>query len=171
MGVGIINNQGDQPTFYLKKYWIFVPMHKIRYTGIAMKKQAGFQEIEHTADWEIKVWAPNLTSLLASAAQGMYQLSNTVLAEGPRVVRDFEICFDDPESLLVDFLSELLFLGEQHGVAFDDYQFELRDKTIKVQVQGSTIDQQAKEIKAVTYHGMIILEKEEGLEVNIVFDV
>jgi SHS2 domain-containing protein len=136
-----------------------------------MKKQAGFQEIEHTADWEIKVWAPDLISLLMSAAQGMYQLSNTVLAEGPRVVRDFELCFDDHESLLVDFLSELLFLGEQHRVAFDEYLFELRDNVIKVQVWGAPIDHQAKEIKAVTYHGMNILEKEDSLEVNIVFDV
>ena len=136
-----------------------------------MIKQMGFQEIEHTADWEIKVWAPDLPSLLVSAAQGMYQLSNTVLAEGPRVVRDFEICFDDQESLLVDFLSELLFLGEQQRVAFDDYLFEFRDQVIKVQVCGAPIDQQAKEIKAVTYHGMKILEKEGSLEVNIVFDV
>ena len=146
-------------------------MHKIRYTGIVMKKHTGFQEIEHTADWEIKVWAPDLTSLLTSAAQGMYQLSNTVLAEGPQVVRDFEISFDDQETLLVDFLSELLFLGEQQGVAFDDYLFEVRDKLIRVQVLGAPIDHQAKEIKAVTYHGMKILEKEGSLEVNIVFDV
>jgi SHS2 domain-containing protein len=136
-----------------------------------MNKQTGFQEIEHTADWEIKVWAPDLQSLLKSAAKGMYQLSNTVLAEGPRVVRDFEICFDDQESLLVDFLSELLFLGEQQRVAFDDYLFEFLDQVIKVQVCGAPIDQQAKEIKAVTYHGMKILEKEGSLEVNIVFDV
>jgi SHS2 domain-containing protein len=136
-----------------------------------MKKQTGFQEIEHTADWEIKVWAPDLKSLLASAAQGMYQLSNTELAEGPQVVCEFEICFDDQESLLVDFLSELLFLGEQQGVAFNDYLFELRDNVIRVQVLGAPIDHQAKEIKAVTYHGMKILEKEGSLEVNIVFDV
>ena len=136
-----------------------------------MIKQTGFQEIEHTADWEIKVWAPDLTSLLISAAKGMYQLSNTVLAEGPRLVRDFEIRYDDQESLLVDFLSELLFLGEQQGVAFDDYLFELGDNDIIVQASGAPIDYQAKEIKAVTYHGMKVLEKEGRLEVNIVFDV
>ena len=136
-----------------------------------MIEQSGFQEIEHTADWEFKVWAPDLKSLLTSAANGMYQLSNTVLAEGPRVVHDFEICFDDQETLLVDFLSELLFLGEQQGEAFDDYLFELQDKLIKVQVFGAPIDYQAKEIKAVTYHGMKIQEKEGSLEVNIVFDV
>lgn len=170
MGIGIINNQDNQPTAF-SKILIFVPMLKIRYTGIVMIKQTGFQEIEHTADWEIKVWAPDLISLLVSAAQGMYQLSITLLAEGPRLVRDFEICYDDQESLLVDFLSELLFLGEQQGVAFDDYLFELRDKAIKVQARGAPIDYQAKEIKAVTYHGMKVLEKEGGLEVNIVFDV
>ena len=136
-----------------------------------MTKQAGFQEIEHTADWEIKVWAPDLKSLLIAAAQGMYQFSNTVLAEGPRMVHDFEIRFDDQESLLVDFLSELLFVGEQQGVAFETYQFEFLDQGISVQAIGAPIARQTKEIKAVTYHGMKIREKEGYLEVNIVFDV
>ena len=171
MGVGIINDQGDQPAGCSKESLIFVPTQKIRYTGIEMIKQTGFQEIDHTADWEIKVWALDLKSLLSSAAKGMYQLSNTMLAESPRVVRDFEICFDDQESLLVDFLSELLFLGEQQGVAFDDYQFEFQDKVVKVQARGAKIDHLAKEIKAVTYHGMKIQEKEGNLEVNIIFDV
>ena len=136
-----------------------------------MKKSTGFLEIEHTADWEIQVWAPDFTTLFAVAAQGMYELSNTVLADSPRVMCDFEILFIDHESLLVDFLSELLFLGEDQGIAFDGYQFDLNDNSLKVHANGAPIKNQSKEIKAVTYHGMKILEKDSRLEVRIVFDV
>jgi SHS2 domain-containing protein len=136
-----------------------------------MDDTAGFQEIEHTADWELQIWAPDLSSLLITAAQGMYTLSHTRLAAGPRGAREFEIPFVDPESLLVDFLSELLFFGENEGIAFDSFKLDFTGSNLKVLADGALIQDQAKEIKAVTYHDLQIRETERGLEINIVFDV
>lgn len=136
-----------------------------------MEKKAGYREIEHTADWELKVWAPDLPALLKTAAQGMYALSQTELDAVPREINDFEIPFADQESLLVDFLSEVLFFGEHEGIAFDGYNLKFDGSTLKVRGSGAPIRDQAKEIKAVTYHRMQILETANGLEVNIVFDV
>jgi SHS2 domain-containing protein len=136
-----------------------------------MNDAVGYREVEHTADWELHVWAPDLTALLDAAAQGMYALSHTKLAADPEEKREFELPFSDRESLLVDFLSELLFFGEDEGVAFDRYQFELNGSILKVQASGAPIQEQVKEIKAVTYHGLNIRESKLGLEVNIVFDV
>jgi SHS2 domain-containing protein len=149
----------------------FVLPQKIRYTGIMMRKIAGYREVEHIADWELHVWAPDLLSLLKTAAQGMYALSDTELAVEPRHTHEFEIAYLDGESLLVDFLSELLFLGEDETLAFDLYQLNLIDNNLQVQAYGAPIQKQSKEIKAVTYHGLRIRETERGLEVNIVFDV
>ena len=93
---------------------------KIRYThDMKVYKDSGFEEMEHTADWELRVWAADLIHLLDQAARGMYALSQLELAAGPRVARSFEIPFVDAESLLVDFLSEILFFGEGEGLAFD----------------------------------------------------
>ncbi len=142
-----------------------------RYTGITMIRTAGYREIEHTADWELHVWAPDLIALMKTAARGMYALSHTELAADPRESRDFEIPFSDRESLLVDFLSELLFFGENEGIAFDACQLDFDSITLKVRASGAPIKEQAKEIKAVTYHRMQIRETQHGLEVNIVFDV
>jgi SHS2 domain-containing protein len=36
---------------------------------------AGYREREHTADWELEVWAPDLPRLLEQAARGMYRLA------------------------------------------------------------------------------------------------
>jgi len=136
-----------------------------------MDHTAGYREVEHTADWELHVWAPNLPKLLTTAAQGMYQLSHTKLVAGSQALREFEISSIDSESLLVDFLSELVFFGENEGIAFDSYQLDFKGGNLKVQASGAPIQDQAKEIKAVTYHDLHIRETERGLEVNIVFDV
>ena len=136
-----------------------------------MAEDAGFREIEHTADWELHVWAADLISMLRMAAEGMYVLSQTELAVSPRQMRTFEISYLDRESLLVDFLSELLFIGEDEGLAFDVCHLNFDGSKLDIQAFGAPIRKQTREIKAVTYHGLKVRETERGLEVNIVFDV
>ena len=136
-----------------------------------MNTWTGYQEIEHTADWALHVWAPDLPALLAESARGMYALSQTLLTPDFRVSREFELSYQDDESLLVDFLSELLFFGEDENLAFDGFQIELTATTCKFRVVGASIQKQSKEIKAVTFHDLAVQETENGLEVTIIFDV
>ena len=131
----------------------------------------GFREIEHTADWELHIWAPDLAALFEQAAVGMYKLSGTVLESGVRVTHPLKISATDHESLLVSFLAELLFFGESEGLGFDEYSFQISEGTLSGEIRGTTILAQEKEIKAVTFHEMEILTTSLGLAVNIVFDV
>lgn len=136
-----------------------------------MNSISGYIDVEHTADCELLVWAPNMQSLLVQAAKGMYAITNTRLAGNDRSTHDFEILFQDRESLLVDFLSELLFLAEDQHLGFDNYQILIDQSTWIFVVDGAKIFDQSMVIKAVTYHGMKIRETDKGLEVNIVFDI
>ncbi|MEA3352000.1 MAG: archease, partial [Chloroflexota bacterium] len=88
-----------------------------------------------------------------------------------RVSREFEIPFDDREALLVDFLSELLFYGENDNIGFDEYQLDFDATVLEVRADGALIEHHDKGIKAVTFHQLEIRPTERGLEVNIVFDV
>ncbi len=135
------------------------------------EKNAGYREIEHTADWELHVWAPDMATLLKESARGMYALLLTSLASEPRVGREFEIPYLDRESLIVEFLSELLFYEEDEGLGFDGYQISFDGDKYKFSVSGAPIAKRRREIKAVTYHGMEVCKTVRGLEVNIVFDV
>lgn len=132
---------------------------------------AGYREIEHTADWELHIWAPDLLTLLEQAARGMFALSQTQLAEGALRSIEFELPFSDGEILLVDFLSELLFLAEEQNLAPEQYQLSLGKTNLKASLAVAPIQSQAKEIKAVTYHRLQVRATARGLEVNIVFDV
>lgn len=137
-----------------------------------MVLNAGFRELAHTADWELEVWAPDLTTLLEYAARGMYTISGIRLREENRHTRSLELRALDAESLLVRFLTDLLWLAQQEGLAFDDFLFTLDPGwSLHVQLSGAPIASQDKEIKAVTYHNLVIRRTAEGLAVNIVFDV
>jgi SHS2 domain-containing protein len=132
---------------------------------------AGFREHEHTADWELEVWAPDLAGLLEQAALGMYTLAGVRLEPSTRQQSHIQLSAYDAESLLVAFLQELLYLSETQGLGFDQFDIELRDFQLDARLQGSAIASLHKEIKAVTYHNLRITESESGLRVRIVFDV
>jgi SHS2 domain-containing protein len=131
----------------------------------------GFEEISHTADWSARVWAADLPSLFIEAAQAMNSLSGTVIGTGPRARRTFEVEGPDPESLLVAFLSELLYYQEQENLAFDTFDLRVANQWLKVEVEGAQISSSEKAIKAVTYHNLKIEKTTEGIETTIVFDV
>lgn len=131
----------------------------------------GFREISHTADWELEVWAPDLKSLLEHAARGMYHLTDLKLAHHPQLTRELEILFREPETLLIDFLTELIYLTESERIAFDEFNLQLKGNQLNALLVGSKIESLAKEIKAATYHKLEIRESRDGLVANIVFDV
>jgi protein archease len=131
----------------------------------------GFEELPHTADWSARVWAPELPSLFAEAARAMNSLSGTVIGPGPRLTRTFEAEGPDVESLLVAFLSELLYYQEQENLALDQFDLRVAAQWLKVEMEGAAIESVEKAIKAVTYHNLKIERTPEGFETTIVFDV
>lgn len=131
----------------------------------------GFEEIEHTADWALRVWAPDYAELFLQAAVGMNTLSEIELSQDPRVQEYIELTAIDIESLLVSFLSELVFFGEQDHLGFDQFEISVSNLTLSAVLSGAPISSLKKEIKAVTYHNLNVVSTERGYEVIIVFDV
>jgi SHS2 domain-containing protein len=140
-------------------------------------RPAGFIEMDHIADWELKVWAPDLPGLLEQAARGMYALAGLTPGPGSRCRRDLEIQSHDPEGLLVNFLGELLYFSTEQGLVFDQFQIKIVKNSqpegyqCAVGLAGAPASSPGKDIKAVTYHKMNIEQGPRGFEVRIVFDV
>jgi tRNA nucleotidyltransferase (CCA-adding enzyme) len=132
---------------------------------------AGFREIEHTADWELKAWGPDINILFEQAARGMYALCGARWLAGASQKRAIEINAADNENLLVSFLSELLYIYEQEGLGFNQFDIRITDKLLRANLEGTAVSAFEKEIKAVTYHNLLIHQSDMGWEVNIVFDV
>src|SRR5512139_429707 len=102
-----------------------------------MKTQAGFREIEHTADWQLEAWAPDLAGLFEQAAVGMYTLAGVRLQDGQRFQRSLRLERSDPERLLVAFLGELLYLGEQEHLGFDRYELHFSENNLEADLFGA----------------------------------
>jgi SHS2 domain-containing protein len=135
-----------------------------------------FEELTHTADWSLRVWAPDLNQLFTESARGMYALAGIRLAEKPRVRRLISLSSPDVESLLVSFLSELVYISEQDRLAFDQINLSLDLETgsachMSSILRGAPILSLDKAIKAVTYHNLKIQQSTRGYESEIVFDV
>ena len=131
----------------------------------------GFEEIPHTADWALRAWADDLAGLLAESARGMYWLADAKFVDQPRIKRSFETEGIDGESLLVAFLSELVYYAEQEYAGFDNFEISIENDKLKVEMEGAPLKSLSKAIKAVTWHKLEIQETARGLEVEIVFDV
>lgn len=143
----------------------------IRGILILIMKTAGFREVEHTADWQLDVWASDLENLFEQAARGMYALAGVEISSDAQTRRQLYLERPDSESLLVAFLSELLYLGEQEQLAFDRFNLQIQRHVLRADLIGSPIIRQNKEIKAVTYHNLVIQVMQGSLRVSIVFDV
>ena len=136
-----------------------------------MANTAGYEEIQHTADWALRVWAPSLEALFVQSALGMNALAGMQLADGPRLAKHFSCAGMDTESLLVALLSELVYYAEQERLGFDNLEIRIEGDRLEAKIEGSPVAAASKTIKAVTYHDMKIRETECGYEVTIVFDV
>jgi protein archease len=137
-----------------------------------MQPVFGFREITHIADCELEVWAPDLPTLLEQAARGMYALSGLRLQTGLTQSHSIAMHADDAESLLVRFLTELLWVEQKRGLGFEEFSIHVEHECdLRAELRGSKILSLEKEIKAVTYHNLAVQSTPAGLHVNIVFDV
>jgi SHS2 domain-containing protein len=131
----------------------------------------GFRELPHTADLALHVWAFDLTALFAEAARGFNALSGAQLLPGPRLVRSIQLEEMDPESLLVAFLTELVYAQEHDRLGFDEFGLRVAGQRLTGKLRGARLLSLSKPIKAVTYHNLGISRTDRGYEVQIVFDV
>ena len=136
-----------------------------------MMASRGFEEVAHTADVALRVWAEDLPSLFAEAALGMNSLAGVRLAPSPRIRRTYKHAAADKESLLVAFLSELVFNQENENLGWDAFRIRLEDSGLEVQMAGAALASVAKPIKAVTFHNLHISQTARGYEAELVFDV
>jgi SHS2 domain-containing protein len=134
-------------------------------------KESGFLEISHTADWSIKVWAPDLAGLMEASGRGMYALMECQVHPEPVIERYIMLQGEDAEAMLVAFLNELLYYLEQEKIEFTIFNIQIDQKRLTALLGGGIVLGQRKEIKAVTYHNLSIQQVQDRLETTIVLDV
>lgn len=141
-----------------------------------MNPDPAFVEIEHTADWALRIHGADLRALLVNAAHGLRHLLTPDGETAPSTVTTVttEITLDayDAEGLLVNWLTELAYWAEKDRVVFHTFALdEVTPTHLHAVVQGGPVANLQKHVKAVTYHNLQIVETEQGLAATVVFDV
>jgi len=138
------------------------------------KKTKKFKFVEHTADVEIKVWGNNLEDLFKNSFYGLLNIISKETIPG-KETRLIEITSPDNESLLVDFLNEVIYLITTRGwLPSEVVTLEITDTNLKTKLNGKVISSPElikTEVKATTYHNLKIKHNVDKWETNICFDI
>ena len=132
------------------------------------------EELGHTSEIGLRVRADAPEQLFACAAHAMFALLRVPL-DTTRPVIHHHVTVDsiDGESLMVDWLSELLYLHETSGALFSDCAILRWTAThLEAEVSGyPPAAPPAVHIKAVTYHQLLIQANASGWTAQIYFDI
>lgn len=138
-----------------------------------------FEYLEHTADAKFRAYGKNLGQAFENAALAMLN----VMVETGSVTNsssvEVELSSPDPDSLLFDWLSEVLFLFEVEEMVFGDVKVnELNigedECSLSGTLYGETIDHSIHifdtEVKAATYNDMKIEKTDDGWMIQATVD-
>lgn len=134
-----------------------------------------YKIIEHTADIGINAFGDDLEEAFQESAEGMFSIITDLDKVEPEEDFDIDLKSEEWDELLVDFLSELIYIHEVRDVVLSEFTVDLRSnekKELRAKVKGEKIDLDKHrfftEIKAVSYHDILV--DPEG-EVKVIFDV
>ena len=136
-----------------------------------MKK---YELIDHTADVGVKAYGSSVSEAFSNAAKAMFDLmtDESEIDE----IGEFTIELDAPdlEQLLVDWLSELLYIHDVDGLVFSRFEISLNKTHLSAKIFGESFNINKHkigiEIKAVTYH-MLTVQENTPVFVQVLFDI
>jgi SHS2 domain-containing protein len=135
-----------------------------------------YEMFDHTADLGMRVEASSLNELFQDAARGL----SSMIVENIEAIRDtetqtIETTSDDLEYLLFDWLAELLYRFEAQGWIGARFDVAVSDLSLTATIYGETFDrdrhQPAHEVKAITYHGLLVENKNDKWRAELIVDI
>jgi len=135
-----------------------------------------FRILEHTADIGFEVFGATRKEVFANAARALMHLMVDLEAIAPQEEFSLRAEASDMPSLLVNWLSEILYLFDAEGWLFRDFEFEeLTDHSLAALAQGEKFDRKRHQVKllvkAVTYHQLDLRETAQGWRAQVYVDI
>ncbi len=135
-----------------------------------------FELLDHTADTGIIVHADSLQSLFQTAGKALFHIITDLRKVRPRIERRIEVGANPLDRLMVDWLSELLYLFDVENLLFKEFKVEfIGEDGLKARVKGEVYQEGVHIIKtgvkAVTYHQIEVCEENRGWRARIILDL
>ena len=137
--------------------------------------QEGFKILEHPADLGIEAYGKDLREAFEQAAVALMSIILDLSSIKHRQSMTVELSATDYEHLLVKWLTEVLYLYDGKGFVGNAFHIsELGPTHLKATIMGEQFDHEKHptllDVKAVTYHQLLVKENGEGL-VRVFLDI
>ena len=132
-----------------------------------------FEILEHLSDLKIKIFGKNKKELFENAVFAMKECLRPEIEIPEKNTKiKIKIKSADLFSLLVDFLSEVLYQAQvnkevYHKVKFDKFS----DTELEAELLGEKVKRFGLEVKGVTYHNLNIEKKDSYWQAVVLFDI
>jgi SHS2 domain-containing protein len=139
-------------------------------------KNMAYKIINHTADVGLFIYGSDMKQLFSNAAYSLLSLiikPEIVLAKTERYV---SVYADNYESLLIEWLNELIYLFDAEHILFSKFQINhLSNNKLIAICYGEKINRFRhnikREVKAATYHMLKIDKQKLGYRAQVIFDL
>ncbi len=135
-----------------------------------------FRILEHTADIGFEAFGSTREEVFANAARALINIIVDLKSIAPREEVAIEVRASDPPNLLVNWLSEILYLHDAEGWLFSDFEMRgLTDHSLSALARGEKLDPARHPIKllvkAITYHQLALEKSPPGWRAQVYVDI
>ncbi len=137
---------------------------------------AGHEQFEVEADVGIRAWGPSREEAFAQAALGVFSLIVDPEEVSERETREVRAQGDSPETLLVNWIDECLYVHEIEGFVVRRVEVSVcQDTLIHGILHGEELDlrrhRPGSVVKAATSHGVSVTSLDGRHETRVILDV
>jgi SHS2 domain-containing protein len=137
-----------------------------------------FVYLEHTADAEFIAYGRTVDEAFANAALAMTNLMVDPKTVSPAAEKDVELSSDALDTLLYDWLSELLYIFDVDRLVFGKFEVRVTEEgeayRLKARAMGESLDRHPEiflNIKAVTFHDLRFEKRNNIYEAQVLLDI
>jgi SHS2 domain-containing protein len=142
----------------------------------AGSKMQPFRVLEHTADIGFEATGATQEEVFANAARALIHLMVDLDSIEPRAAVTVRVEGADPSSLLVNWLSEILYLQDVEGWLFGEFEVQrLSHHALAALARGEKFDRTRHQpkllVKAITYHQLALEKTAQGWRAQVYVDI
>jgi SHS2 domain-containing protein len=132
-----------------------------------------YEVLDSPSELRLRIYGNSLADLFIHAVQAMFECCEpTFLKDAEESHRHVSLTASDRNSLLINFLADVVAMADIHNEAYFAVDFEnIDDTNLSAIIKGKKVLRFALEIKAATHHEVHISEKNGHYSVDVILDI
>lgn len=138
----------------------------------------GFSFLEHTADILIRAWGKTIDEAFENAGRALFEMMTDISELKSETKYTFKLEAEDLQSLLYDYLDELIYIFDTERIAFTEFKVKIKEVprcSLDCEAWGEKFNPQRHvqktEVKAPTYAQMEIRKEDDRTTLQYVLDI